>query len=80
MDIITLPCGTIFTVRYEIGMALPHHREGEREAFLLNGRLGIVVVREETPPWMHVYRCVIGRHDVSLGRGWLHVSEFSHMS
>lgn len=72
-----MPGGTIFTVRYGLGCSrsMPIHWQGQREASILEGRLGIIVLREETPEWMQIYRCLVGRHDIRLGRGWILVRD-----
>ena len=75
MSMLVLPEGTIFKVRCRLERPKPLHWQGIREASLLDGRLGIIVIREETPDWMQIYRCLVGKYDISLGLGWIQVEQ-----
>lgn len=73
-----LPRGTHFIVDYKTWRARkvsPIHWQGEREASILDGRFGIVLIKVETPDWYDIYRCLIGSHDIELGRAWLRIYE-----
>ena len=66
--------GTVVTVdhkRWLARRAHPIHPYGEDAARELHGRMGIVVLKLETVKWRDVYRCLVGKHDVHLGRSWL---------
>jgi hypothetical protein len=47
------------------------HWQYRELAIEYDGRLGMIVERLDTKPWISIYRVLIGLNKIELGRGWI---------
>jgi len=47
------------------------HWQYERYALRYDGRIGMIIEKLDTKAWISIYRILIGKHKIELGKGWI---------
>ena len=47
------------------------HWQNREMAIRYNGRVGMIVEKLETKPWISIYKVLIGLNKIDLGQGWI---------